>query len=306
MVAMRMAIQKASGRPKSRADGFIVVAVLWILAALGALISVYAVYVVDTTATFAANDDQLSADALVSAAMELVAYRQLSTAAQAPPSHGSFKVRLGSANMNVEYVSEAARIDLNSAQKPLIAGFFVVLGASPSDADIYADRVVSWRTAPSQNNNSEAAAYRDARLDYGPRGAKFPHVSELSLVRGLPQWLVERAIPFVTVYSGRPQVNVLDATPEVLASLPGMNRERLTAVLRQRQAEPDNVKSVLALFGQAQQFVTGDASRAFRIYIRIAFDNGRNAAAETIILILDGDDEPFAVLSWHDDRDELR
>ena len=42
--------------------------------------------------------------------------------------------------------------------------------------------------------------------------------------------LLERALPFVTVYSGRPQINMLDAAPEVLASLPGMTQERFNAI----------------------------------------------------------------------------
>ena len=75
-------------------------------------------------------------------------------------------------------------------------------------------------------------------------GAKFPHSNELALVRDLPMSLVERALPFVTVYSGRPQINILDAAPEVIAALPGITREDLNAFLAQRQASPENAKTV--------------------------------------------------------------
>ena len=76
----------------------------------------------------------------------------------------------------------------------------------------------------------EASAFRMARLGYQPRGAKFPHTNELSLVRDLPISLVERALPFVTVYSGRPQINILDAAPEVIAALPGMTQDRAECI----------------------------------------------------------------------------
>lgn len=302
---MKCAIFKlVAGR--NATDGFIVVVVLWILAALSTLISVYAVYVIDSAAGLAEQGDQLHADALVSAAIELAAYQHLATQAQSRPTHGQFRVRLGDANIAAQFRSEAARIDLNAAAKPLLAGLFVVLGARPQDADAYADRVIAWRTVSPQSDNPEAAAYRDARLRYGPRGSKFPHVGELSLVRGLPAGLVERAMPFVTVYSGRPQVNVLDAAPEIIGALPGMTRERVKAVLAQRQAAPENAQALLALLGQAQQYATADGSKALRVSVQVNLDNGRSTTSEVVILVFEGGPEPFSILSWRDARDPVQ
>ena len=107
---------------------------------------------------------------------------------------------------------------------------FVTLGARPDDAETYSDRIIGWRTTAPKDQDSEASAYRMARLGYQPRGAKFPHTNELSLVRDLPISLVERALPFVTVYNGRPQINILDAAPEVIAALPGMTRDRAECI----------------------------------------------------------------------------
>jgi general secretion pathway protein K len=102
---------------RTASDGFIVVAVLWILGALSVLVSIYAVYVVNTASAFAAYDNHIKADALVSAALELTAYQQQSASAQSRPTHGSFSFRLGQANVAVEFRSEAARIDLNAASR---------------------------------------------------------------------------------------------------------------------------------------------------------------------------------------------
>ena len=43
----------------ARREGFIVIAVLWILGALATLVSIYAIYVIDSAASFAAYDDRL-------------------------------------------------------------------------------------------------------------------------------------------------------------------------------------------------------------------------------------------------------
>ena len=98
-------------------DGFIIVAVLWILGALATLVSIYAVYVTNTAMSLSVNDDRLQAEASVSAALELTAYRLAAASAEARPTQGTFSFRAGRANVAVEFRSEAARIDLNAAPK---------------------------------------------------------------------------------------------------------------------------------------------------------------------------------------------
>jgi general secretion pathway protein K len=300
-----MSASQTTLKPESTdADGFIVIAVLWILGALSVLVSIYAVYVINAASAFPGYDDHLKAEALVSAALELTAYRQQGADAQPRPSHGRFDFRLGQANVEVQYHSEAARIDLNRAPKQLLTGLFVVLGATPDNADVYADRVIGWRTAPHKDRDTKALDYRMARLGYRPRGDVFPHVDELSLVRDLPMALVARALPFITVYSGRPQVDVLDAAPEVIAALPGMTRDILNAFLAQRQATPENIKVLLPLLKDARRYATADGGNTFRVKVQITFDDGHTENVEVVILLFDKGDRPYAVLSWHDRTDQ--
>lgn len=283
-------------------DGFVLVAVLWILGALATLSSVCAVHVANTAIAVAANDDNIRVQALSSAAVELAAYQLLAAPAEHRPTRGAFDVRMESASLSVEFRTETARVDLNGASKELLAGLFTALGAHPNDAPRYADRIVGWRSTPaSGSQDGEGSLYRAAGLAYGPRGAPFAHVGELSLVLGLPPALVERARPYVTVFSGQAGVNVVEAAPEVIAALPGMTPERLDGVLAQRAALKDG-DSLAALLGPAQSAATTGAGRATRVNVRIALDNGRRAATEAVILI-DGRDEPYRVLAWSDDSD---
>ena len=76
-------------------DGFIVVAVLWILGALSVLVSIYAVYVVNTASAFAAYDDHIKAEALVSAALELTAYQQQYSSGAIAPDPWLIRLPLG-------------------------------------------------------------------------------------------------------------------------------------------------------------------------------------------------------------------
>jgi general secretion pathway protein K len=293
----------ARSRGRSR-DGFIVVAVLWMLGALATLASIYAVYVINTATAMGVNDQRVQAEGLMTAALELTTYRLTATDADNRPSRGEFAFRLGRAAVAVDFRSEAGRIDLNSAPKELLAGLFAGLGAKYSNAEYYAERVIGWRTAqdPDQRNE-EASAYRTAGLAYGPRQGPFAHVGELALVLGLPPFLVERAQPFVTVFSGRAEINILAAAPEVVAAVPGMTPDRLYAVLSQVGRGPQNAQFLQRLVGD-QSGITIEAGKTARVAVRMDFDIGHRVRGEAVILLGTSEaGEPFRVLSWRDDFD---
>jgi general secretion pathway protein K len=289
--------------PHASSGGFIVVAVLWILGALASLVSIYAIYVIETAAASGLHEDRFRAEALASAAVELAAYR-LSGPAQTRLSNGQFAFRLAGATVGAEFRSEAARIDLNAASKELLAGLLQMLGERREAAEAYADRIIAWRSTEIKPQDWDASPYRLAGLPYAPRGGKYPHVNEVALVLGLPPSLLERALPFLTVYSGRAQIDIRAAAPEVIAALPGMTRERVEAVLQQRRSPTIDGQTLLALLGPAQGFATLDPGRTARVTMQIALENGRRIGCEVVILMFDDGDEPYSVLFWHEDMDD--
>jgi general secretion pathway protein K len=308
--------------------------VLWILIALAALASVFSIYLANSAVAVAVKDNAVEGELLVSSALEFVAYQLLipdqnqnrpqnqkqnqnqsqnqnqnpnqnQNQNQRPkqgPTHGAFRFRVGQATVSANFTAETARIDLNAAPKAMLAGLFAALGVQGPNAEQFADRIIGWRTTPKpQDTENEDARYRSAGLTYGPRGAPFVHMDELWLVEGLPPGLVERIMPFVTIYSGRPEINVLDAPPQVIAALPGMTPARLNAFLDQREGGSADADSISRLLGD-QAGTTTEGSDAIRVQVRIAFDNGRRAASEAVIL-LGAADEPYHILSWRDDID---
>jgi general secretion pathway protein K len=284
-------ISSTYSRPASKADGFILVAVLWILAALATLVSVYAVYISNTAMAAAVRTDDLVAQGLVTAAVELAAYRVVSAPKDKRPTRGEVAFRMAKARIVATFQSETARIDLNAASQELLAGLFGTLGAKPEEAEQYAARTIAWRT-PASAGTPDASAYREAGLDYEPRGAPFVHVDELWLVAGLPPALIEQALPYLTVFSGEATVHALDADPVVLASLPGA---------------PESTTGTLSTDGSAgdaravvRPGTTLEGGDAVRVSVRIDFDNGGVHAAEAVILVRDFGDDPYRVLSWLD------
>ena len=292
---------RSRGNQRS-ARGFIVVAVLWILAALSALVLIYLTYVTNTAVVVAGSTHRVEAEAMVTAAVELAAYQLTGLTEEARPTSGTFSARVGTGKVSVTFRSEAARIDLNAAPKGLLAGLIVGLGANPSSAAAYADRIMAWR-APTQSpdDDPENSFYRTSGAAYTPRHAPFPQVEELWLVRGIPPIVVERMLPFVTVFSNRASINILDAAPQVVAALPGMTPDSLQAVLSQRGDPALDPRSLLAMAGGEGATLSG--SRAYRMTVNAELGNGRRSAAEVVILLLESGDEPYRVLSWRNASD---
>jgi general secretion pathway protein K len=285
-----------------RARGFIVVAVLWILAALSALVLIYLTYVTNTAVMIAGSADRVQTEALVGAGVELAALQLVGRPEAERQTSGTFNARVGAGRVFVTFRSEAARIDLNAASKGLLTGLMVALGANPSSAAGYADRILAWR-APTELGDSdpENSFYRTSGAAYFPRHAPFPVPEELWLLLGVPPTIIERMLPFVTVFSNVPAVNVLDAAPQVLAALPNMTPERLQSLLRLRNAPGLDPQSLAGMVGG--EGVTLGGSSAYRVAVDVELPDGRRSAGEVVILLLESGDEPYRVLSWRNASD---
>jgi len=334
--------------------GFVLVAVLWILAALATLVVIFSIYLANTAVSLSLSDGDLQTESLVYAALELTAY-QVSSGVEAttpaaaaapagtppaggspsgqqggrnrdvppPPVRGDFSFRLGRANVAVSFMPETSRIDVNAAPPELLASFFTTLGVPRSLAEQYVQRIAGWITAPpdqspaggqvvlpqsnqgNQASRNEEALYRAAGKTYGPRGAPFSHIDELYLVVDIPPAVITRAKPFLTVYTGKGQVDVLDAAPEVVAAIPGVTPNLLQSLAEARRsgADPDQTNRLLANLPM-QNVVTIEGGNTYRVEVRIRYDNGRKAAAAVVIRI-DAGDKPYGVMWWRDGFDAL-
>jgi general secretion pathway protein K len=284
------------------ARGFIVIAVLWILAALSALVLVYLTYVTSTAIIVAGSTDRVQTEELVTAGVELAVYHLTTVKGGELASSGTFNARVGASRIFVTFRSEAARVDLNAAPKGLLTGLMVGLGANPSEAPAYADRILAWR-APTElgDGDPENSFYKTSGVAYLPRHAPFPSAEELWLVRGIPSAIVERMMPFVTVFSNIAAINVLDAAPQVLAALPGMSPENLQSLLAQRSDPSVDPHALIGLSGG--EGATLASSKAYRIKVDVELADGQRSGGEVVILLLEGSDEPYRVLSWRNNSD---
>jgi general secretion pathway protein K len=378
---MRAGVTLAAKSARRAEAGFVLVAVLWILAALATLASIYSSYTINTAASSRVADDRVQAEASIRAGVEMAVFRQLALPEKARLVRGGFDMRVGRTGVSVRFRSEGARIDLNAAPADLLSGLFTAVGVDSARAETFADRVVGWRTkaatgadanaagagtnaaggganatsasanAPGSDANAGGAGtnaagananpagadaglagaggaedkaakedklYSEQHMPYPPRHAPFDNALELSLLPGVSLAVVERVLPFVTVFSGRPEVDVSSADPTVLSAFPEMTPQILGAVLNARVNDPGDGRALLALLGPAKARATADRSKAFRTSIAVDFDSGRHVHAEVVFRLKDQadkdkggkdkgekdkSDEPYELLYWRDDFD---
>jgi general secretion pathway protein K len=178
----------------------------------------------------------------------------------------------------------------------VLATFFAGLGAAKATAMEDAERVIGWRTRPAPGSNDEEARY--AALGYPPRQSLFVDVNELALVVGLPSALVDRALPFVTIFNGSSDIDDSIAAPEVVAAF------------KKTGAANDPFGGQMAAGGgllagtdpsaPPKSAAPAAKSPCYRIQMTIGFANGRRTASDVVIALGDKA-EPYRVLAWQDD-----
>lgn len=120
----------------------------------------------------------------------------------------------------IEVFDASGLIDLNSASNEVLTRLFVGAGADNEAAANLAAAVSDFRDYDdiTQPGGAEAAEYRAAGANHGPKNAPFSSVDELDQVLGMTPALLARVRPLVTVHSPASNVN-LDVASEAVKSL---------------------------------------------------------------------------------------
>ena len=196
----------------------------------------------------------------------------------------------GDVKMRIAIQDELGRIDLNQADRSLLAGLFRSAGLDAEAAADFADKVLDWRsTGPGmQPSGIRASGFQIADLKYVPRNGPFQSVDELKLVKGITTDLYERVEPALTVYSGRQFIDPQFAPREALAALPGQSRDVAAVIVsHSRQGgRAGTIDPAIPLGG-----------RAFGIRLQIALSDG-GRTRDVVVRLTDQPHRPYWLLSW--------
>ncbi len=220
--------------------GFALVIVLWTLVLLTSIAT-------GITATgrsevrFAAN---LRGAAVAQAAADGCVYAEVARllanpSGPWPPVPGPRAEQRPGAHAVITLGTEDGRFDLNTVPVEVLATLLRAVDIERTQAQALATEIGLWRF-PSAQSTARVRAYQQAGLPYGPPGAPFQAVSELSLVLGMTPAIYDRLRPHVTVFhegdadpraAGPVVRGVLASLGVVIPAGPGSGRPGRIAVI---------------------------------------------------------------------------
>ena len=218
--------------------GFVLIAVLSVLALLSAM-----VVVLISMSRTSVDTAQLSAietrrQAMLQAGLSLAAYELLELGLEMDRVNGQ-QFRLDDGTITLTVSTDAGKVDLNASGKDLLAAAYTAAGLTTLSPQTFAGRVIDWRDADENEseNGAEASAYAEAKLDHQPRNGAFRTIDDLRWVMGISSADIEAMRGYLTIYNPRGRLNSYAAPAAIIAALPRVASETVGEVLLAR-AEP--------------------------------------------------------------------
>jgi general secretion pathway protein K len=242
-------------RPRTR--GMVLIAVLWIVAAIS-LVVVGMVHSVRQEARMLSTTRALALAAGVGEAAVHLALRQLA-AQNTPPSRMlTWQVAYRQTPVAVRVMPLNGLIDLNAAQAPLLAAMYEVGGGrSRDEAQALAQQTIALRTPSSPGTNAE----------------RFEATEDLLRVPGVDFDLYARVAPLVATDAGgggSGGVNALAAPVEVLQVLAGGGHAIASRIAAARDAGEAGVDTT----DLTAAFLEGGSVQRYRVEARVPLPDG--------------------------------
>ncbi len=197
-----------------------------------------------------------------------------------------YEMALGEGRVVITIYDEGGKVDLNRAQDRLLAGLFEVFDVPEDEAAAIIDAMRDFadRDEDRRDAGAEDSDYIAAGLDWGAKDAPFESVEELQQVLGVSRPLYDRVAPYLTVYSGRAQVNPVVAPREVLMAMPGLGEEQVESLLARREAQGESrIRSV---------------GTAFTIRADASTDGGGRFIREAVVQRTADRRNPYLIREW--------
>lgn len=158
--------------------------------------------------------------------------------------------------LSITTTDEAGRIDLNTADDPVLLSLLRGIGLGPDRAIELRDKLLDYRDGDGKRRpfGGETQDYVSAGSENGPRNGPLLSVDELGQVLGYDAKTIARLRPYVTVNSGHLGVDPTQASPPLLAMLSNG-----------AQAEPFEPSAPVFGLGLPSGYISVSTRRTFRV-----------------------------------------
>lgn len=218
--------------------GFVLIAVLSVLALLSAMVVVLSGLSRGSVDTAKLSSIETRRQAILQAGLSLAAYELLHLGLAMERVNGQ-QFRLDDGTITLAVSTDAGKVDLNASGRNLLAAAYTAAGLTALTPQDFAGRVIDWRDGDENEseNGAEAPAYAEAGFDYRPRNGAFRNIDDLRWVMGVSSADIEVLRPYLTIYNPRGRLNSYAAPEALIAALPRVASETVGEVLLVR-AEP--------------------------------------------------------------------
>jgi general secretion pathway protein K len=309
--------------------------VLWLSAALAAIAFSLSSTVRGETERTSTSVDGLRSYYLASGAIDRASLELLWTLTspdkrKIPRGAAAVDYSFPSGVAHVEFIPEAAKLDVNKILPEELYRLVVALGIEPARAQEITLGIVDWRSPLAQGASAVDQYYLSLTPSFRGRHASIEEIEELLLVKGVtPDIFYGTYVPVpdaelgggprlvpragladcLSVFGSTQQVDANTAAPAVLAAI-GVAPPAINALLEHRRRAPftqqelnDFLQSVGV--GSNRLRVEGHSMVTVRATARLRLPNGqlsdlRRTVAALVKYMPVGYDSPIHILRWYD------
>jgi general secretion pathway protein K len=173
----------------------------------------------------------------------------------------------------IRVVGENGLIDINNANRALLALIFKQVGVEGDTADQMLDNLEDFRDVDDLHrlHGAEDPQYEQAGLPFGAKDAPFERIEELQQVMGMTPQLYQALTRYLTVDSGSTGINPMLAPRQILLVLAEGDAAKVDHYLAEREEAIKDGRSVMPDFGQA--FFDTSQQPLYRMQIRVFTDD---------------------------------
>lgn len=305
--------------PRGRRDGYILVTVLAVAVMLTGLIAAGSLVVRSAIGTARVEDADLAATGMLSSGVEIAAY-QLAVLKIRPDLVDGRRIRLTGGTVTPHVVDEAGKVDLNTADRKLLLGVLKGIDMDDPTAATVVARIevlrgplngvmpgvtaqaASGPTAGAPATAGPAAAPPPGGENAPPKRRGLQSVEDLRDIEGVRRSDMALLRQRFTVYNPDSRVDLLTAAPDLLASLPGMTKLKLTQLLAARDSgSADALRDAQsALGGDMASFTKVLPGPAYTVRVDAVEKNGRKKSVEAVIAASKSPNQPYYILDWRE------
>lgn len=285
-----------------RQAGLALVVVLWILSLLTLMAGSFAKTMRRETAVSTAIKTNAEAQALAETGLSLAQFMLSQPEQQGRWRANGTVYRLVNRDreMRIRILSEMGKVDINTSSDVQLAALINSVVDDSWQQERVLNAILDWRDADddTRTHGAEKTQYRRAGLKYQPSNFAFQSLEELQMVLGMNEAIYSRIEPWITIYSGAPEVNLDDAAPELLMMI--------AAEMRRRNLSDDLIQQRLR--GEAKQMGTeteqdetvGSEEQTYTIISQVIVNREAAGGLQAVIKSQadTGESTPFTVLDW--------